>query len=123
MEDTGTLLTTTLGEIERILNTKTVIGDPITLNGTTVIPLVNVGFGFGAGSGTGKAPGQKREGAGGGAGGGGGVKPVAVLIANKEGVRIESLKGATASLAEKVVDTVGQVIEKRSEKAEKKAES
>ena len=116
MEGTGTLLTTTLGEIERILSTKTVVGEPISLNGSTIIPLVNVGFGFGAGSGTGKAPRETGEGTGGGAGGGGGVKPVAVLIANDEGVRVESLKGATASIAEKVVDTVGHVMEKRSEK-------
>lgn len=120
MEGTGTLLTTTLGEIERILNTKTVIGEPIVLDGTTVIPLVNVGFGFGAGSGAGKAPGKEEEGAGAGAGGGGGVKPVAVLIADKDGVRVEPLKGATVSIAEKVVDTVNHAIEKR---AEKKAES
>ena len=66
-----------VAEIERMLNTKTVVGEPITIEGTTLIPLVNVGFGFGVGGGEGTEP-QKGTGKGGGTGGGGGVKPVAV---------------------------------------------
>ena len=49
MEHVENLLKTTLGEIERLLTTKTVVGDPITLDGSTVIPLISIGFGFGAG--------------------------------------------------------------------------
>ena len=61
-----------VAEIERMLNTKTVVGEPITIEGTTLIPLVNVGFGFGVGGGEGTEP-QKGTGKGGGTGGGGGV--------------------------------------------------
>ena len=39
MEHVENLLKTTLGEIERLLNTRTVVGDPITIDVTTVIPL------------------------------------------------------------------------------------
>ena len=53
MEDVEKLLKTAMGEIERMLNTKTVVGEPITIEGNTLIPLVSVGFGFGAGGGTG----------------------------------------------------------------------
>jgi len=35
MEDVEKLVKTTLGEIEKVLNTKTVIGEPITVEGTT----------------------------------------------------------------------------------------
>ena len=61
-----------VGEIERMLSTKTVVGEPIKVEDTTLIPLVNVGFGFGVGGGEGSEP-EKGSGHGGGTGGGGGV--------------------------------------------------
>ena len=112
MEPVENLLKTTLGEIERVLNTKSVVGEPITVEGNTVIPLVSIGFGFGAGGGSGKDPkNPQSEGAGQGSGGGGGVKPVAVVIANKDGVRVETVRG-TASVVEKLGEAVSKVVEK-----------
>ena len=49
MEDIENLFDKAVAEIERMLNTKTVVGEPITVEGNTLIPLVNVGFGFGVG--------------------------------------------------------------------------
>ena len=46
-------------------------------------------------------------------GGGGGIKPVALVIVNKDGVRVESIKGGTASVLEKAVETVGGAIKKK----------
>jgi uncharacterized spore protein YtfJ len=117
MEPIENLLKLTLAEIERVLNTRTVVGDPITIEGNTIIPLVAVGFGFGGGGGSGK--GQKTanvEGLGGGSGGGGGVKPVAVIIINKDGVRVEPIRRGVATVVEKVGEAVGKIIEKRGEK-------
>ena len=66
MEIVENLVKTTLGEIEKILNTKTVVGEPINIEGTTLIPLISAGFGFGAGGGEGRGEAkQKGEGAGG----------------------------------------------------------
>ncbi len=96
-------------ELERMLKSKTVVGDPITLEGTTIIPLVSVGFGFGVGAGEGNDP-KKGAGNGGGAGGGGGVKPVAVVVVTKDGVRVEPVKGGAASLIEKVADVAGRFV-------------
>jgi len=98
-----TLFNKSIGEIERLLNTKTVVGEPIIVNGNTVIPLVSIGFGFGVGSGEGNDP-KKGTGHGSGTGGGGGVKPIAVVVVNDDGVIVESVKGASASLVEKVAD-------------------
>ena len=53
MENFETLLKTVLAEIEKVLTTKTVVGEPIRIEGTTIIPLIGVGFGFGGGGGTG----------------------------------------------------------------------
>jgi len=117
MEDVEKLVKTSLGEIERLLSTKTVVGEPITIEGHTIIPLISIGFGFGAGGGTGKGEKvSKGEGSGGGTGGAGGIKPVAIIVINKDGVRVEPIKGGAASVLEKVGDVVGKVVERRGEK-------
>ena len=68
MNDIESLFEKSISEIERMLNSKTVVGEPIEIAGNTLIPLVNVGFGFGVGSGEGNEP-QKGSGHGGGTGG------------------------------------------------------
>jgi len=106
--DVEKLFGTAVNEIERMLNTKTVVGDPITIEENTLIPLISVGFGFGVGGGEGTDS-SKCAGVGGGTGGGGGVKPVALIVINKDGVRVEPIKGGTASVLEKVAEVVGKV--------------
>ncbi len=107
MKDMEGLFGKAIGEIERILSTKTVVGDPITVDGHTIIPLVAVGFGFGVGAGEGNDP-KKGAGSGGGTGGGGGIKPVALVIVDKDGVRVEAVKGTAASMVEKVAELAGK---------------
>jgi uncharacterized spore protein YtfJ len=119
MEHVETLLKATLAEVERLLNTRTVVGEPITIEGNTIIPLVAIGFGFGGGGGSGKE--QKavsREGLGAGSGGGGGVKPVAIIIVNKDGVRVEPVRRGAATMVEKVGEAVGKILDKRGKKTE-----
>jgi uncharacterized spore protein YtfJ len=114
MENLEKILKTTLGEIEKILSTKGVVGEPITVGDSTIIPLSSIGFGFGAGAGGGKdVEKTDRSGEGRGSGGGGGIKPVAVIIVNADGVRVEPLKRSTTDVIDKVGDVVSRVIEKR----------
>jgi uncharacterized spore protein YtfJ len=49
-------------------NVKSVFGEPIQLDGKTVVPIAKVAYGFGAGSGTGGVESSKAEGGGGGGG-------------------------------------------------------
>lgn len=100
---------TALEELDKILNSKTVVGAPIVLEGKTVIPLVSVGFGFGAGGGEGTDPSGKSQGTGGGTGGGGGVRPVALIIIDKDGARLETIKGASASVLGAIAESVAKV--------------
>jgi uncharacterized spore protein YtfJ len=109
MKDIESLFGKAIEEIERMLNTKTVVGEPITLDGNTIIPLVSVGFGFAVGAGEGNDP-KKGAGSGGGAGGGGGVKPVALVVIGKDGVRVEPVKPGAASLIEKVAEVAGRFV-------------
>jgi uncharacterized spore protein YtfJ len=90
MTETVDLIKTTVEEIERILSSKTVVGQSTTIEGFTIIPLISVGFGFGSGAGIGKCGRKEKaegEGSGSGSGGGGGVRPVALIIIDKSGVR------------------------------------
>jgi uncharacterized spore protein YtfJ len=113
MEQVDSLVKTTLQEIENVLSTRTVVGEPISAQEATLIPLITVGFGFGAGGGAGKGEAkQKGEGSGGGTGGGAWVKPVAVVVVDKGGVRVEPIKGGLASAIEKVGETIPHMIEK-----------
>ena len=114
MKNVENLFNTTISEIERMLNTKTVVGDPITIEGNTLIPLISVGFGFGAGGGEGTDK-SRGAGTGGGTGGGGGVKPVALIIINKDGVRLEPIKSGTASVLEKLAESVGKAATSKTE--------
>ncbi len=113
MEEVDSLVKTTLGEIEKVLSTRTVVGEPINVQDATLIPLISVGFGFGAGgvSGRGEAK-QKGEGSGGGTGGGAWVKPIAIVIIDKQGVRVEPIRGGLATVIEKIGETIPQMIEK-----------
>ena len=116
MEDIDSLFDKAVSEIERMLNTKTVVGEPMTVEGNTLIPLVSVGFGFGVGTGKGTDP-KRGSGTGGGTGGGGGVKPVALIIINADGVRVEPIKSGTTSVLEKVAETIGKAAATKGAKA------
>jgi len=113
MEIVESLVKTTLEEIEKVLTTRTVVGEPITIDDKTLVPLISVGFGFGAGGGSGKGEAkQKGEGTGGGTGGGAWVKPIAVIIIDKEGVRIEPIMGGIATTIERLGEAIPNLLEK-----------
>jgi uncharacterized spore protein YtfJ len=116
MEDIETIVKTTVGEIEKMLNTKTVVGEPMVVDGTTLIPLISVGFAFGTGAGSGKmSQKQPQEGSGGGTGGCAGIKPVAIIVIDKNGVRIESIRGGLSQALEKIAESAMSMMMKKRE--------
>ncbi len=122
MPDLDQIARSMLGEIERVLDTKKVVGEPIVAGDTTVVPLVSLGLAFGGGVGEGNAPGKQEssaQGSGSGAGVGGGVKPVAVIVITKDGVRLEPVRRGATPVLERVVDTIGKAAERRSKPSEK----
>ncbi|UCH51940.1 MAG: sporulation protein YtfJ [Chloroflexota bacterium] len=117
MDDIEKLVKTTLGEIEKVLDAKTVVGEAITIEGTTLIPLMSVGFGFAAGGGSGKGEAKEAtEGGGSGSGGGAGVRPIAIIVIDKDGVRIEPIKGGMATAIEKLSETIPDIAAKLTER-------
>ncbi len=83
----------TLDRFLEVADVDTVFGEPVRQGETTIVPAAEVitgfGFGFGRGSDSSEAP--RHEGGGGGGGGGGSVlaRPVAVVVASPQGVRVE----------------------------------
>ena len=106
------LLKANLEEIEKVLSTKTVVGEPTVIGDTTLIPLISVGFTVGAGGGSGT---NTKGGAGGGGigtGGHAGIKPVGMVIIDKSGIRLEGIKGGMASAMEKFAEKIPETIER-----------
>jgi len=118
VENFENIVKSTLGEIEKILSTKSVVGEPVKLENATVIPLIQLGFGFGIGSGGAGGKGSKSaegEGTGSGVGAGGGVKPVALIVIDKDGVRVEPVT-RKSSIIEKMGDIIPKVMDKIGDK-------
>jgi len=118
------LIKNTLEEIQDLMLTRTVIGDPITAGDHTVIPVSKITFGFGAGGGEGTE--SKQTGSGEGIGGGWSIEPVAFVIIGKDGAKLlmvgnkESVFGKLFDLAPKVMETVKEMVDNKTETSDKK---
>ncbi|MCZ7358419.1 MAG: spore germination protein GerW family protein [Candidatus Methanoperedens sp.] len=118
------ILKTLTEEIANMISTKTVIGEHITIEGRTIIPVTKVSFGFGSGGGEGKGK-SGDEGFGGGGGGGAVIQPVAFLVISKEDVKVYSVKdkGIVSQLAEVIPEIIDKCRSSREEgKKEEKPE-
>lgn len=114
-------------ELERLVSTKTVVGEAVTVGETTIIPVTKVSFGFGSGGGEGKKDG-KEEGFGGGGGAGAKIEPVAFIVVSPEGTRMMSVSGKSdlGTLLESVPGLISKIksmkCKSKSEPAEEVAE-
>ncbi len=92
----------TMEEFLAAADVRVVYGEPIQHDDTMIIPTAEVlcGLGFGVGSGSGTStdnPDKPAQGSGSGGGGGGRIlsRPVAVVVASPEGVRVEPVVDVT----------------------------
>ena len=91
--------------MDAFLTTKTVVGDPIKVGDTTIIPLVDVNFGVGAGA-MGNAKGTNNAGG----GMGGKLSPSAAIVIQDGNIRM--LPISEESTLSKVLDMVPGVVSK-----------
>ncbi|MCL7410373.1 MAG: spore germination protein GerW family protein [Methanosarcinaceae archaeon] len=96
-------------ELERMVTTKTVIGEPVETNGKTIIPVTKVTFGFGSGGGEGKSD-KGETGFGGGGGAGAKIEPVAFIVISEDETRLLTISGKTD--LGKIIESVPGVIDK-----------
>jgi uncharacterized spore protein YtfJ len=99
MTNVDALLKSTVEELDKLLNPRNVLGDPIEKDGATVIPIVSYGFGFGAG---------------------GGIKPLGAIIIDANGARVEAVKGAMSGVAQTLAEAAGRAMGARTAAAEGK---
>ncbi len=114
------LMNEVVTQLEKMITTKTIVGEPITAAGKTVIPISKVSFGFGSAGGEGKH--GDEGGFGGGGGGGAKIEPVAFLVVSEEEVKLVGMKGKGLDI-EKIIESVPELVEKvKSLKGKKKQE-
>ncbi|MCK5217179.1 MAG: sporulation protein [Methanosarcinales archaeon] len=114
-------------EIAEMISTKTVIGEYITVEGTTIIPVTKVTFGFGSGGGESGSD-EKNKGVGGGGGGGATVIPIAFMVITPGDVKLLTIKerGVVTQIAEimpELLETSKSVIEAAAHRKKESSES
>ena len=110
-------------ELKAFASTSSIVGEPINIDGKTIIPVIKVKLGFGGGAGE-ETGGESKHGGGTGAGGGGGVnvEPAAFITVIGDEISVLSPKGSRfEKLAEAVPAIVSKIMEAK-EKNTKKAE-
>ncbi len=98
-------------KIREMVDVNTIVGEPISSEGATIIPISKVSFGFASG-GT-DLPTQAAEKFAGGSGAGITVKPVAFIVIKPDGdVKMLELGGGKSSPIEGAIEALPGVIEK-----------
>jgi len=99
-------------KIEKLLQTKTVVGESIKVGEATIIPLISVSFGVGAGGGDGSDE-KGMKGVGGGGGSGAKITPAAVLVII--GDQVQMLPVTKSRGLEKLLDMIPDIMNKAKE--------
>ena len=111
------IMENTLEKMREMVDVSTIIGDPITTDGTTLIPVSKVSYGFTSG-GTDLPSKQNAELFGGGGGGGISITPVAFIVIQNDS---SSADRAIAMIPE-LVDQITQLVKSKDAESEKAAE-
>ena len=97
-----------LATLEKHLQIKSIIGEPMTVGDVTLIPVMDLTFGFGAGGGEGRD--DKQGGSGVGGGGGARLAAKAVIVIKDGEVSVLPLGRGTA--IDKIMEKIPGILEK-----------
>ena len=100
----NSVMTSLLKGVDGVLSTKTVVGEPINVGDTILVPLVDVSFGLGAGAGVQE---KKDKGVG---GVGGKMSPSAILVIQNGKTKLVNIKQQDGLT--KVLDMVPDLVDK-----------
>lgn len=95
-----------LGGMDKVLSTKTVVGEATKVGDTIILPLVDVSFGVGAGAGVNNT----RTTSSGAGGMGGKMTPSAVLVIQDGSVKLVNIKNQDA--VTKVLDMIPDIVDR-----------
>ncbi len=111
-------------DMKQFAKTETIFGEPIEIQGNTVIPVCKMSIGYGGGGGEAEGTDEKKRGGkGAGAGAGAGVKiePAALIIAKEGEVSVVGIR-AKGSKLEALLEMIPEAIEKLKAKKTKTKE-
>lgn len=117
------MIRTVMQEFRELARTETVVGKPIVVEDTVIVPVSKISFGFGAGGGKGA-----KDDGGGGTAGGGSVEPVGFIVIRKGKAQLIPMQesemsiGKLLSYAPDVIKKVKEFREKREKKKSEKEE-
>lgn len=121
------LMSTTLQKIREMVDTNTIVGQPIhTEDGVTLIPVSKLSFGFASGGTDFTTKNQKPEAKnsfGGGSGAGVNIAPVAFLVVKNGNVRLLPVAPPPANTVDRVVEMVPDMFDKVTDLIDKKSET
>lgn len=121
------IMENTLEKMREMVDVSTIIGDPITTDGTTLIPVSKVSYGFTSG-GTDLPSKQNAELFGGGGGGGISITPVAFIVIQNDKVRMMQINNYSSSadraiaMIPELVDQISQLVKSKDADKEETAE-
>lgn len=109
-EQLQSLVKSTVDEIQKVVGSCSLVGTPQVVGDTTLIPVTSTGFWFAGGGTHGeKKDKEGKEGEKYGTGGGASIKPIAMVIIDATGTRVESIKGI-ASTVEAIADKIPEMV-------------
>jgi len=106
-------------DLKSYASTSSIFGEPIEIQGATVIPVSKMSVGYGGGGGEGEEASSGDKGGGGGAGGGVKIEPAALIIAQDGEVSVVPIK-AKDSKFDSLLGMIPEAVEKFSKKKDKK---
>ena len=102
-------------KIKELVDSNTIIGEPITMaDGTLILPVSKVSFGFASGGSDfpSKTP---KELFGGGSGAGVSISPVAFLVIRENGVKLLQLASQESNTTDRIINALPDVLDKLQE--------
>ena len=106
------LMGVTIEKIRDMVNAETIIGDPIHVDDTTIIPVSRVSFGFASG-GSDVGPNSNKQMFGGGSGAGVTVSPVCFLVIGRDGsANILGINAQASDTVDRLVEMIPGAINK-----------
>jgi uncharacterized spore protein YtfJ len=119
MSGIHTILDMTINGLGDLAKADMVTGQPVQVNDKTIVPIIKMSVSVGGGGGSGEGEGKDRKcpqggkgkGMGGGAGGGAHLTPVAIIVKDKEGVRVLKVPHPKKGF-EKLMDKIPALVEK-----------